>query len=133
MTVSTDAILFYGVLLKEEDVEKVVEKFFGEEPEDSDDTGTFLDIWDEHHVPGVELVTHCYDSYPEYAIALEGTVTIAARGYPQEISLAKLIAPDAPNGIDPIAEQLKLMGFPKSVIKWAGQNTKWWMVSWGEE
>ena len=131
MSVSTDAILFYGVLLKEEHVEKVVEKFFGGEPED--ETGTFLDIWDEHHVPGVELVMHCSGSCTEYAIALDGTVTIAARGYPQEISLAKLIAPDAPNGIDPIAEQLKIMGFPKSVIRWAGQNTKWWMVSWWEE
>jgi len=35
---------------------------------------------------GIEIVVHCSDECPEYFVAIEGTVTVANRGYPQRVT-----------------------------------------------
>ena len=120
MSVSTDAILFYGVCL----AENVTEEWEGE---------AFCELMDLDQTPGIEIVMHQSLSCPLYGIAIAGTITTAGRGYPQEIDPAKLNAPVLPSGRDPIDEELRRLGVSENVRRWAGQNTKWWMVSWWEE
>ncbi len=63
MTVSTDAILFYGYI-------------WNDEPETFDSSGLEL-------FPEVTLGYHCSDEEPFPYLAIASTELVAARGYPQ--------------------------------------------------
>jgi hypothetical protein len=118
MSVSTDAILCYGIDYgdkgefpwgKYESREWYYEVHLGYQPPfqvyDSDghylnevepDEQTLHDYFahrhefEKAHPMPFEVVTHCSNGYPEFIIAVPGTVITASRGYPESISLLDL-------------------------------------------
>lgn len=147
MGVSTDAILFYGVLLPDDMEGSLpwsddIESWWGKENgfehsfEIYDESGDYLDgvrpeqerisayyrewfDWQKANPMPVELIYHCSDEYPMYALALPGSTIRAGRGYPEKI-------------IDLAVNQDDLDSFVAFCRKYgfSVDDLAWFMVSW---
>lgn len=83
MGLSTDAILFYGFSL-EEDEQYEYEGEFDERDHDCYLGRLCDEMWNKP-IHGCVLGTHCSCEYPIYYVAIQGTQTVAWRGYPKEL------------------------------------------------
>lgn len=147
MGVSTDAILAFGVELEDEEtpyeaedeegylpsLEEYLAKRAGlpdpyDEPNyDEGDPGWLQRreaFWDAKkklvdEAP-IEIVTHQHHEFPQYIVAIKGTVTTARRGYPQ-----------SPAMVTPSAEmRAKARAFcEENEIKFPG-DPRWLLASW---
>jgi hypothetical protein len=158
MSVSTDAILFFGFLLEEgvphpwEDEkydgwEEWLAEIFGVELPDRDwDSLTEEEqgqVWDEYNQAKrealggckIELVTHCSDSYSMYAIGIKESITTAWRGYAQPVN------PDMKVKIGWVEDLMEVgRAFDLELVIYNSDEHKkdttgklgWWLVSyWG--
>lgn len=132
MGVSTDGILVFGIDLGEEELE-----FLHDFENDFDEFLHSLSGLPDYGEPGhdyvkdrdfvnsypVDLVWHCSYQYPMYILAIRGTETTAARGYPQKIDPSSLVV--ANEKIEFLKKFCETYG-----IEW--QEPKWYLCSmWG--
>ena len=87
MSVSTDAILCYGVNLQDHMPGEHI--MWPPEWQDKDESETYywnhtLSEWLFEHDEEFELVTHCSDSSPMHILAIRSLTTTASRGFPVE-------------------------------------------------
>lgn len=81
MGTSTDAILLYGIPLKEGAVDD-----YDEDDETLPQEGPAYMAWDGAAVDGIQLVRHCSKEAPMYFVAIAGTVVRAWRGSPRKFN-----------------------------------------------
>jgi hypothetical protein len=122
MGVTTDAKLFYGILIEEgSDAHERIENFAEDDDanESNSQLGYFAFMGNEDG--GVQTVYHCSDSYTMRAIAVSDSIVIAHRGQPREIaSLA--IGEDWNAQLRTACEKYR--------IDW--KQPQWWLASyWG--
>ena len=88
MGVSTDAIMFYGMLVKENEQPWGYDEFvwwrgvLGSSEEDN-----YAYAWDRNNPMPFEVIKHCSKSCPMYGVAVPGTVLTANRGYPEKVRI----------------------------------------------
>jgi hypothetical protein len=76
MSVSTNAIIAYGIEVEEESLGEVATAWMDEY------AGIPSEVTTEF-----ELITHCSGEYPMYILAISGTREEASRGYPEVITI----------------------------------------------
>lgn len=115
---STDAILVYGVPLKD------------------DADSILLDAADEHDhiinklidnqtIDGIYFEFHCSGDYPMYIVAIENSKQWAWRGHPIKIDIEKL-------SLDVIGMKKKIAEFVSKYNLKTDGEIGWWMASyWG--
>ena len=122
MSTSTDAILWWGVAIPDEDydaTERVSEIVNGDpDDEDSNLYGDGREWLTEHGLMGkVEFVDHCSMSSPMWGVALAGTVTRARRGYPHSVGRSLEPAHDPDGNVHAAVEALGL-DLPHDAYGW---------------
>jgi hypothetical protein len=130
MGVSTDGILCYGVLIDSDDP-PWTEADKKAALDDCCDVATYwvakqlrlLYWWCGTFVDqGIEVVAHCSDEYPEFILAMHGTVTCASRGYPEAVDPAAMMTEE---GRARFVETLRKLGI-------VDPQPQWWLCSyWG--
>ena len=84
MGVSTDAIVFYGLLV--DDDSPAFEKLSHYEETEAEEQNPLGGIvYTGHAIDGVTIVTHCSDGSPMFAVAIADSVVTAWRGHPRPL------------------------------------------------
>jgi len=158
MSQSSDAILFYGMLLDLEEEELAI-PWLAEDGDYWDIEEWWLKLhapdWESgieiynaegNHLRGVteamkeryyaarqvaeaalpalpvEVVIHCSESFPEYALAIPGTVTTANRGYPESIDPCRMMSMEeyaAANTREAWVEFIRVhLGIDRPIARW---------------
>ncbi len=81
MSVSTDAMLMYGIPLHEDE-----DLSYDEGSSDAPTSGPAYMAYMGKPEDGCEMVSHCSGECPMYFAVIEGTVTRARRGHPKEVT-----------------------------------------------
>jgi hypothetical protein len=134
MSVSTEAILCFGVQLSEEFKSPWLDSDYGDFNEWwAEECGFKYDGYDkqreflalpENKCP-IELVWHCSESHPIPIIAIPGYTQIAYRGSPQRISIGHL-------GVFSVEREAFLAFCKKYNIEVPPEGPQWWLCSyWG--
>jgi hypothetical protein len=118
MSTSTDAIMVYGIPLKEDALEEWDED---RNPESGPAYLAFMGGAD----GGICVVSHCSGDYPMHIIAIEGTELRAWRGSPKPVAVVQMRADDN-------EWNKRLLDYCKAhKLKTAGKPG-WWLASmWG--
>ena len=160
MSVSTDAILFFGFLLEEDgdpypwedekydgSEEWFVEVLGVEFPDQDWDSLTKTEqeqVWDEYRQvkrkalksSEIELIQHCSGSHPMYAIGIKKTTKTAWRGYPAHIDPNLAVQVGWIEDLKKFSRVLNLepeIYDPEKHKKDITGKLGWWLVSyWGQ-
>ena len=72
----------------------------------------------EHPLP-IRLIMHCHGDYPMWILAAPSSVTVARRGYPEEIHVLLPVSGEELNALEDFCERWEL----------GGDGPGWWLVS----
>jgi len=115
MGTSTDAILAFGVQLKDDAVREAADL---DNMDAEDELAQKLYELRQESANGLEIIRHCRDAYPMYFLAISGTQRCASRGEPERIEALPVITEEQMDTLTRFIEEYCIQDKLKGPIGW---------------